>query len=179
MINIYYQIFLSLLAPMPGFQNDTTWPFQDTEVNSLVIYNSPSFDLLTPQLQPSLFEILSSYHQHPWPEIRSLSKIDVIPDQTSGNKIALANWFCFEIQSNFKGYQRMAFFFHLTLPTWLSNGTNFSHLQSSEITFFLNEFQEKWLHLPLIVLMSKAMLQVVQWLVFAPLFLLLSGQVRL
>ena len=117
MINIYYQIFLSLLAPMPGFQNDTTWPFQDTEVNSLVIYNSPSFDLLTPQLQPSLFEILSSYHQHPWPEIRSLSKIDVIPDQTSGNKIALANWFCFEIQSNFKGYQRMAFFFHLTLPT--------------------------------------------------------------
>ena len=164
---------------MPGFQNDTKWPFQDTEVNSLVIYNSPSFDLLTPQLQPSLFEILSSYHQHPWPEIRSLSKIDVIPDQTSGNKIALANWFCFEIQSNFKGYQRMAFFFHLTLPTWLRNGTNFSHLQSSEITFFLNEFQEKWLHLSLIVLMSKAMLQVVQWLVFAPLFLLLSGQVRL
>lgn len=102
---------------MPGFQNDTTWPFQDTEVNSLVIYNSPSFDLLTPQLQLSLFEILSSYHQHPWPEIRSLSKIDVIPDQTSGNKIALANWFCFEIQSNFKGHQRMAFFFHLTLPT--------------------------------------------------------------
>ena len=82
----YYYLFLSLLAPMPGFQNDTTWPFQDTEVNSLVIYNSPSFDLLTPQLQPSLFEILSS-------------------------------WFCFEIQSNFKGYQRMAFFFHLTLPT--------------------------------------------------------------
>ena len=117
MINIYYQIFLSLLAPMPGFQNDTTWPFQDTEVNRLVIYNSPSFDLLTPQLQPSLFEILSSYHQHLWPEIRSLSKIDVIPDQTSGNKIALGNWFCFEIQSNFKGYQRMAFFFHLTLLT--------------------------------------------------------------
>ena len=39
---------------MPGFQNGTTWPFQDTEVNSLVIYNSPSFDLLTPQLLLSI-----------------------------------------------------------------------------------------------------------------------------
>ena len=53
------------------------------------------------------------------------------------------------------------------------------HTSKALKQLFLNEFQETSLHLPLIVLMSKAMLQVVQWLVFAPLFLLLSGQVRL
>ena len=57
---------------------------------SLVSYNSDSsFDFTTPQLQPSLVESLFSFHQKPQPVIRSFSAIIVVPDQTSGNEIAL------------------------------------------------------------------------------------------
>ena len=51
-----------------------------------------------------------------------------------------------EIQSISEWHQRMVFYFHLTLSSWLNNGTNCLHIQSSDTAFF-GEFHETWLHL--------------------------------
>ena len=72
---------------------------QDTKVSSLVIYNS-SFDLLTPQMQPNLLRALLT-------SIRTFSTIDVVPNQTSDDKIALKLVFTLKFspfQNDIKGW---------------------------------------------------------------------------